>query len=81
MQQLLRRIYDVCSCFHTKPRGNLPGFHLTDDAGVPQGPKQIHHAYVVDIRIHDPCLHILDDNRFDLSCFRKAYHLIPAGSI
>ena len=25
--------------------------------------------------------HILDDNRLDLSRFRKTYHLIPAGSI
>jgi len=25
--------------------------------------------------------HILDDNRFDLSRFRKPYHFIPAGSI
>lgn len=25
--------------------------------------------------------HILDDNRFDLSRFRKPYHLIPTGSV
>ena len=25
--------------------------------------------------------HILDDNRLDFSHFRKAYHLIPAGSV
>ena len=37
---------------------------------------------VADFQIIPPHAgHILDDNRFDLSRFRKPYHLIPAGSI
>lgn len=37
---------------------------------------------VADFQIVPPHAgHIFDDNHFDLSRFRKAYHLIPAGAI
>ena len=61
----------------------LVAIHTVVDSDIPYiafGKETL--GVVADFQIVPPHAgHILDDNRFDLSCFRKAYHLIPAGPI
>ena len=78
MQQLLRRIYDVRSCFHPEPCGDLPRLRFADDAGVPQGPQQIYHTYVVDVRVHTRILR--SSNRNQASAF-KAWMILSGHAV
>ena len=61
----------------------LVAVHTVVDGDIPYialGKETL--GVVADFQIIPPHAgHILDDNRFDLSRFRKAYHLIPAGSV
>ena len=51
-----------------------------DIANIALGKETL--GVIADFQIIPPHAgHILDDNRLDLSRFRKTYHLIPAGSI
>ena len=61
----------------------LVAIHTVVDSDIPYialGKETL--GVVADFQIIPPHAgHILDDNRFDLSRFRKPYHLIPTGSV